>query len=546
VKVLLINPLFPQSLWSFTGVAELVGAAMGQAPLGLLTVAALTPKEHEVSVIDENVEPIDFDADVDLVALTAFNVQFGRAIEIAREFRRRGIPVAIGGPYVSLVPERGEGRFDYRFVGEAEYIWPQFFDDLKAGRARDYYEQKKNVAIADSPVPRFDLLRFDRYLHMYVQTSRGCPFECEFCDIIITDGRVPRTKPVAQVMRELEVIRALGGSSVAFSDANLIGNPRYAKELFTAMAAWNKERGYPVGFGGELTLNLAEKPDLMRLMREANFESIFIGIESPRAASLLETKKGQNVRGEMLERIRRIQEHNLVITAGMIVGFDSDDTAIFEEQFEFLREAGIPFTTAGVLTALEKTPLYERLGKTGRLLDVDFQNTMGHGAADLNFVPLRMTKEELLAGYNWLVNYAARLVSGLERFTAKVPAGQGGGRKLDMTTLKILARTLRYYLLSGGSARRRFFINAFRATARTGIPRHKLLGLMTYLVAHKHFHEYVTVTHGDPETVAPRSPFHGIRPREAIESVANAARAILPEGAAAHAPYVEPAPVAQA
>jgi hypothetical protein len=259
------------------------------------------------------------------------------------------------------------------------------------------------------------------------------------------------------------------------------------------------------------------------------------------------------VRGEMLERIRRIQEHNLVITAGMIVGFDSDDTAIFEEQFEFLREAGIPFTTAGVLTALEKTPLYERLGKTGRLLDVDFQNTMGHGAADLNFVPLRMTKEELLAGYNWLVrslykyeNYAARLVSGLERFTAKVPAGQGGGRKLDMTTLKILARTLRYYLLSGGSARRRFFINAFRATARTGIPRHKLLGLMTYLVAHKHFHEYVTVTHGDPETVAPRSPFHGIRPREAIESVANAARAILPEGAAAHAPYVEPAPVAQA
>jgi hypothetical protein len=318
-------------------------------------------------------------------------------------------------------------------------------------------------------------------------------------------------------MREIEAIHALGGSSIAFSDANFIGNPRYAKSLLIEMAKWNKERGYPVRFGGEMTLNLAEKPDLMQLLREANFESIFIGIESPRSDSLLETKKVQNVRGEMIDRIRAIQRHNIVITAGMIVGFDSDDTAIFEEQFEFLREAGIPFTTAGVLTALEKTPLYERLGREGRLIDVDFQNTMGHGAADLNFVPAGMTKDELLAGYNWLVrslykydNYAARLVEGLNQYTRTVPQGQGGRGAFDLRLLKILARTLAFYLVSGGKTRRRFFVNTIREAARSGLPAHKLVSLMTYLVAHKHFHEYVTETHGDPETVAERSPFHGL------------------------------------
>lgn len=502
-----------------TGVSDLVGTGIGQTPLGLITVAALTPPGHEIHLVDENVEPIDFAAPADLVAIGAMNVQFGRAAEIARRFHDRGILTAIGGPYVSLVPDRAVGLFDHRLVGEAEYIWPRFIRDLESGAAPEAYVQETNVPVTDSPVPRFDLLHPSRYLDFFIQTSRGCPFACEFCDIIITDGRVPRVKPVAQVMAEIEAVRRIGGRSIAFSDANFIGNPRYAKELLIEMAAWNKARSFPIRFGAEMTLNVAEKPELLRLLREANFESIFIGIESPRATSLVETRKVQNVRGEMIDRIRAIQRHNLIIIAGMIVGFDSDDTAIFEEQLDFLREAGIPFTTAGVLTALERTPLHARLNREGRLLEWDYENMLGHGAADLNFEPMRMTKEELLAGYNWLArslysykNYSARLVEALRQFQGSTLRGQSG-KDFNLRTIRILARTLHYYMLKGGSTARRFFLSTIRNAARDGLPPHKLLALITYLIAHKHFHAYVRSHHGDPESVQERSPFHGVAPK---------------------------------
>lgn len=546
MKILLINPRFPDSLWSLTGISDLVGAGIGQTPLGLITVAALTPPGHEIRLVDENVEPIDFDARADLVAIGAMNVQFGRAVEIGRRFRERGVRTAIGGPYVSLVPERADGLFDHRLAGEAEYIWPRFIADIEAGAPKATYVQDANVPVTDSPVPRFDLLSPSRYLDFFIQTSRGCPFACEFCDIIITDGRIPRVKTVAQVMAEIEAVHRIGGRSIAFSDANFIGNPRYAKELLIEMAAWNKARGYPIRFGCELTLNVAEKPDILRLLREANFESIFVGIESPRATSLMETRKVQNVRGEMIERIRTIQKHNIILIAGMIVGFDSDDTAIFEEQFEFLREAGIPFTTAGVLTALERTPLHKRLKEEGRLLDWDYEKMLGHGAADLNFEPMGMTKEELLAGYNWLAralysyeNYSARLVEAVRHFQPTTVPGQTG-KDFDWRTVKVLGRTLYYYTLQGGGAARRFFFSTIREAARTGLPAHKLVALIAYLVAHKHFHAYVRTHHGDPETVLALSPFHGVAP-QARRNLAEVAAAAASATAAIAASDATPA-----
>lgn len=297
--------------------------------------------------------------------------------------------------------------------------------------------------ITDSPIPRFDLLKLDSYPYFCIQASRGCPFACEFCDIIITDGRVPRVKPISQVMAEIEAICALGGRYISFSDANFIGNHRYAKELLTEMSAWNKARGYLVRFYAEMTLNVAERSDLLQLLREANFQSIFIGIESPRSASLLETKKVQNTIGDMVESVQRIQRQNILVDAGMIVGFDSDDTLIFQEQFDFLTRTGIAFTTCGVLTALERTPLYTRLQREGRLLDQNFQNVHGHGHADLNFEPLRMTREQLLGGYNWLIralykyeNYSARLVKGLRQFSPTTSARQTGWKTFDWRAVR--------------------------------------------------------------------------------------------------------------
>jgi radical SAM superfamily enzyme YgiQ (UPF0313 family) len=515
MKMLLVNPRFPKSLWGFQGIADLVGVRSGQAPLGLVTVAGLTPPEIELELQDENCRPLDLDTDADVVAIGCWNVHYERARELAHEFRRRGKRVVVGGPYPSLCPERFEdGTFDTVVVGEAEIVWPEFCRDLLAGRPRPLYRQVGNVDVALSPVPRFDLLPRGQYLYYFVQTTRGCPFQCEFCDIIITDGRVPRTKPVAQVLEEIETIAALGGKFVSFSDANFVGNTKYAEQLLEALLAFGQARGFPITFSAEMTVTVAEKPRLLELLRAANFTSIFLGIESPRVDSLVETKKRQNVHKPLIDSIRRVQSYNLVVVAGMIVGFDHDDTRIFQEQFDFLQEAGIPFTTCGVLTALEKTPLHARLQQEGRLIPYDSARILGHGAADLNFVPKRMTMDELLEGYNWLIrslykydNYAARLVRGLRQFQPRAADLAPGGSRLDRQSLAILAKVLRYFVFSGSRARREFFLRTIREATATGPTRENLVTAVSYMVAHKHFHEYVTATHGDPETVAAESPF---------------------------------------
>jgi radical SAM superfamily enzyme YgiQ (UPF0313 family) len=515
MKMLLVNPRFPKSLWGFQGIADIVGVRSGQAPLGLVTVGGLTPPEIDVELQDENCRSLTLDTDADVVAIGCWNVHYARARELAHEFRRRGKRVVVGGPYPSLCPERfTDGTFDTVVVGEAEIVWPAFCRDLLAGQPKPLYQQVGNVDISLSPVPRFDLLPKGDYLHYFVQTTRGCPFQCEFCDIIITDGRVPRTKPVAQVLREIETITALGGRYVSFSDANFVGNTKYAEQLLEALGAFGRARGFPLTFSAEMTITVAEKPRLLELLRAANFTSIFLGIESPRIDSLLETKKRQNVHKPLIDTIRRIQSYNLIVVAGMIVGFDHDDVQIFQEQFDFLQEAGIPFTTCGVLTALEKTPLHARLEKEGRLVPFDRARTLGHGAADLNFVPRLMTMDELREGYNWLVrslykyeNYAARLVRGLRQYqprTAGMPVGSG---RLDGEMVAILAKVLRHFVFTTSRERRRFFLDTVREAAASAPALEKVVTAISYMIAHKHFQEYVTATHGDPETVAAVSPF---------------------------------------
>ena len=512
MKILFVNPRFPNSLWRLTGITDILPQRCAQTPLGLLTVAALTPPDFDVELRDENVRPLETDTDADVVAISCWNIQYGRTRELAQAFREQGKTVVVGGPYPSLCPERfTDGLFDVVFDGEVEITWPQFCDDLRSGSWRPMYKQEGNIDITLSPTPRLDLASRDDYLYYFLQTTRGCPFKCEFCDIIITDGRVPRTKSVDQVLAEIDTVASVGGTHVSFSDANLIGNMRYAEELLTAVAGFGRANGYPINFSGEMTINVAEKPRLLQLMHDANFTSVFLGIESPRVASLTETQKRQNTHRPLMESIRRIQSHNMAILAGMIVGFDNDDTRIFEEQFEFLQEAGIAFTTSGVLTAIEKTPLYHRMEKENRLIPYDSAQMRGHGSADLNFVPKLMTVEEVQQGYNWLIrslykyeNYGARLATGVRQFRPEYRR-RGRGR-VDREILGVLARTVRHYVCTTDRARRRFFLKTLRQILWPRPSFEKLDYAISYMISEKHFHDYVDKSHGDPETVA-AAPF---------------------------------------
>lgn len=510
MKVLLVCPRFPESLWSFSGITPLVGARTFEVPIGLATVAALTPSDWQIRIVDENIEAIDFDVETDVVGISLFNVQFRRAVEIAAEFRRRGRWVVAGGPYPTLRSDACAPHFDAVFEGEAELTWPAFCRDFARGVREPLYRQDDKIDITTSPPPRNDLMDAGAYVNFGIQTTRGCPFDCEFCDIIVTDGRRPRTKTVDQVMVEVESIRRAGGQYAVFTDANLIADPRFARRLLTALRDWGRAHRFPLRFSAEVTLNVADMSDILDLLQQANFESVFVGIESPRPASLTIASKQVNLRGRgtLVDKIARIQARNLIVIAGMIVGFDTDDHDIFEEQVRMLDEAGIPFTTSGVLVAIERTPLHERLKAAGRLLEWDMTTTEGHGAADLNFTPKLMSAADLLAGYNWMIRrhyrydtYRRRLVTALARFERTRDPAMRSALRFDRRLLLRGLRIIVHYLTSGG-AKRRFFLGTLGDIARTGLTGPKIVLGITFLAAHKHFHEFVTAVHGDPETVA--------------------------------------------
>ncbi len=512
MKVYLINPKFQPTIWSFEGLQPLTGTRFSTTPLGLATVAALTPAPWEVAIADENVEEIDFDSSADLIAVSAFNVQYRRALEIIEEFQKRGKKVAVGGPYNSLFPEAFEGKCDHRIVGEAEEIWPEFLRDFEKGTARELYKAEKKADLHKSPVPRYDLIRGDRYNMFSLQTSRGCPFNCEFCDIIIMDGRVPRTKTVDQVLAEVDHCVKQGAHYIVFGDANFIGNIPYARGLLKALAAYSQKNDYPIEFSCELTINVAHHPDLLELFQAANFYALFVGIESPRRASLLESGKVQNTRENILEDIKRIHAYHLTVVAGMIVGFDTDDRMIFKETFDFLQELGIPFTTCGTLMALPNTPLMKRLESEGRLLNLDWTETKGHGSADTNFIPKLMTPEELNQGYNWLSRclyrydtYADRLVTALNRFRNLNPEHKRAS--LDFKFTYLLVKLLAYYLLTFDFERMKFFTRTFWRVAKGGpFSMSKWLEFFRWIATHRAFRIYVTQTQGVPEGQDPRKP----------------------------------------
>jgi radical SAM superfamily enzyme YgiQ (UPF0313 family) len=397
--LLLVNPRFPESFWSFRWAVDeiLPGKRAINPPLGLATLAALCPPHWKVEIVDENIEPVPRAPRADIVGVCGMGVQHARQAELLAYYRKRGYFVVAGGSYASLCPERYAALADAVVAGEAEYVWPRFCADFEGGVVQPLYRETGVVALADSPVPRFDLLKLERYTTATLQFSRGCPFLCEFCDIIVMFGRKPRYKTLDQVGRELDALRARSVRSVFFVDDNLIGNKAVAKELLRFLRRYQDQHNYRFDFGTEASLNMAQDRELLELFRAACFTWVFIGIESPDAEVLRHTRKTQNIHEDILTSVRRIYSYGIDVLAGFIVGFDGDTPATFDQQYRFIRESGIQVAMVGLLTALPRTPLHERLRREGRL--IEHAEGTDNTKIGTNIVPKRMRYDEMMDGY---------------------------------------------------------------------------------------------------------------------------------------------------
>ena len=412
LSICLINPRFEPSYWGFNYALPLYPGDKRSTMINgaLPTVAALCG-DHLVYLLDENVEDINWESlrEYDLVGVTGMNVQKARCREILLRLREMHIFAAVGGPLVSVQEEFFTDLCDVMFVGEAETTWPQFLEAFACGQpTQRRYEQAEPTDMTKVPRPRYDLLKVNRYATGALQYSRGCPFQCEFCDIIVIYGRRPRVKEPQQLLAELEDMRRVGFHSAFVVDDNFIGDKRKAKALLNVLIPWMEQHHFPMQLITEASIDLADDPELLDLMYRANFRSVFIGIETPRAASLQEIKKLQNLRGDSLAaKLARIQNAGLDINGGFIVGFDSDDRTIFEDQFRFIQDNGITLAMVGMLQAIPRTPLYERLQREQRLVGED---------PNCNFIPKQMSREDLRQGYWDLVGRLYTPQAFLERY----------------------------------------------------------------------------------------------------------------------------------
>jgi radical SAM superfamily enzyme YgiQ (UPF0313 family) len=473
VRVLLVNPKLPESFWSFRWALQevLPGKRALNPPLGLATVAALCPPEWEVRIVDENVEALPLRPEADLIGVGGMGVQAPRQKQLLRYYRAAGYYTVAGGSYASLCPEEYEGVADTVVAGEAEYIWPRFCAEYARGAAQALYRETGDVRLEDSPAPRFELLKLDRYGTATLQLSRGCPFRCEFCDIIVMFGRRPRYKSTAQIGRELDALRRLGARKVFFVDDNFIGNKAVAKDTLAFLERWQADNGRSTRFGTEASINLAADDELMRRFRAAGFEWLFMGLETPDAEALRDAGKTQNCAHDLLESVRRIYSHGIEILAGFIVGFDRDTPAAFANQERFIRASGIMVAMVGMLTALPKTPLYERLAREGRVLaGVPSGDNTG---LRTNIIPKNMSSAQLVEGYRRLYRslladraIAERIRNKLAHFGAPVPLR----REAPLEAARMVWNLLRRGIARGGPARAWHFFRSLPLTRPTLMP----------------------------------------------------------------------------
>ncbi|MBI5683641.1 MAG: B12-binding domain-containing radical SAM protein [Verrucomicrobia bacterium] len=399
MKALLISPRCPDTFWSLRHAIQFSQAKALFPPLGLLTVASMLPREWSKKVVDLNVEPLT-DAHLgwaDIAFISAMSIHWDSVDEVIQRCKARGLKVVAGGPHFSRWPD-GYKNVDHTVIGEAEEIMPALVQDLERGQAKPVYRAENFPELAETPPPAWELINLRDYLNVSAQFSRGCPFSCEFCDVVLLFGRRPRYKSVAQIIAELDALyRAGWRGEVMFVDDNFIGNPGKAKALLTAIVGWQQEHGYPFEFFTQASLNLAENPEMLSLMSQTGFKRIFIGIETTFTDSLTECHKHQNKDQDLIEAVRTLQGAGMEVMGGFIVGFDADPPTVFDDIVRFIQAAGIPRAMIGLLSAPPGTPLWDRLEKEGRLLGFpNGDNSMSTGA--LNIVP-KMGREKLVSGY---------------------------------------------------------------------------------------------------------------------------------------------------
>jgi radical SAM superfamily enzyme YgiQ (UPF0313 family) len=403
MKALLLYPEFPDTFWSFKHALQFIRKQASTPPLGLLTVAALLPPEWELRLVDQNVDTLtDLDlAWADCAFVSAMVVQRDAARRLIARCKMAGLRVVAGGPLFTIEPEAFP-EVDHLVLNEAELTLPPFLADLAAGGAQRVYMSSEFPDIGQSPTPLWHLANLRRYASMALQFSRGCPFDCDFCNVTALLGHRPRVKTAQQVLAELDGLYALGWRDrVFFVDDNFIGNKRALKEeLLPALIAWRRGKvGMP--FNTEVSINLADDLELMALMVEAGFDKVFIGIETPDEDSLAECSKKQNRKRDMVDDVRRLHRAGLEVQGGFIVGFDNDTPSIFRRQIEFIQRSGIVTAMVGLLQAPPGTKLYERLAREGRLVGVASGDNVANAT---NIVPV-MNLEVLSVGYKALVDH---------------------------------------------------------------------------------------------------------------------------------------------
>jgi len=517
-----VNPASGSNVAGLTECIDLLGYRYLCANLSLPTLAAMVDEtKFNIAVCDENVEDVDFDQPCDVVGLTIYHYQRERTIEIAREFRRRGRLVIVGGPYATQNLQSGHPDFDVVFCGEAELTWPQFLDDYLRGEYRSVYLERGHPDITSLPVPRFDLMRNKRYLLGALQVSRGCPYRCDFCTCTVLYGRTMRYKTDDQVIAELEQLHRLGYRSIFLLDDNLAGDRSRAREVITAIRDWNNAQVEPVMFSTSASVDIGTQSDLGRLFGEALITNVFVGIETPSTDSLAGSGKYQNLRSDIRNDIELLHSYGIDVAAGIVVGFDNDDISIFRRQAAFLQELSIPVAFAGMLLAPDGTELKERLIREGRLLTG--KEVKDH-TSDTNVLPKNMTREQLRNGYFWMMsqlydedNFLERVRGALTRYpepSAIARRFKPREMRRPMVFLSVMARLLGYYLTRGRKLRRmlwRYLLVILKHRKHAAVA-------IYWLIAFKHFRELL-IRHGVHDNVEFEEQSHenqvgaGTRPR---------------------------------